>query len=53
MCPENPHKQQKGRLIDLTNSSDEEMVDNATRVHTVKVKTEKLDDDDFYRFNRL
>ena len=40
--------EQKGGLIDLTNSSDEEMVDDATRVHPVKVKTEELDDDDIF-----
>ena len=40
--------EQKGGLIDLTNSSDEEMVDNATRVHRVKVKTKELDDDDIF-----
>ena len=40
--------EQKGGLIDLTNSSDEEMVDDATRVHPVKVKTKELDDDDFF-----
>ena len=39
--------EQKGELIDLTNSSDEEMVDDAMRVHPVKVKTEELDDDVF------
>ena len=38
----------KGGLINLTNSSDEEMADNATRVHLVKVKTEDLDDDDIF-----
>ena len=40
--------EQKGELINLTNSSDEEMVDNATRVHPVKVKTKELDDDDVF-----
>ena len=39
--------EQKGDLIDLTNS-DEEIVDDATRVHPVKVKTEELDDDDIF-----
>ena len=38
--------EQKGGLINLTNSSDEEMV--ATRVHPVKVKTKELDDDDIF-----
>ena len=38
---------QKRGSIDLTNSSDEEMVEDATRVHPVKVKTEELDDDIF------
>ena len=40
--------EQKGELINLTNSSDEEMVDNAMKVHPVKVKTEELDDDDVF-----
>ena len=40
--------EQKGELIDLTNSSDEEMVDDATRVHPVKVKTKELDDDNIF-----
>ena len=40
--------EQKGELIDLTNSSDEEMVDDAMRVHPVKVKTEELHDDDIF-----
>ena len=40
--------EQKGGLIDLMNSSDEEMVDDATRVHPEKVKTEELDDDDIF-----
>ena len=40
--------EQKGGLINLANSSDEEMVDDATRVHPVKVKTKELDDDDIF-----
>ena len=40
--------EQKGELINLTNSSDEEMVHDATRVHPVKVKTKELDDDDVF-----
>ena len=40
--------EQNGGLINLTNSSDKEMVDDATRVHPVKVKTEELDDDDTF-----
>ena len=38
----------KGGLINLMNSSDEEMVDDATRVHPVKAKTKELDDDDIF-----
>ena len=45
---ETPQTEQKGELINLTNSSDEEMVDNATRVHLVKVKTKELNDDDIF-----
>ena len=40
--------EQKGGLINLANSSDEEMVDNATRVHPVKVKSKELDDEDIF-----
>ena len=36
--------EQKAGLINLANSSDED----ATRVHPVKVKTKKLDDDDIF-----
>ena len=45
---ESSQTEQKGELNDFTNSSDEEMVDNATRVHPVKVKTKELDDDDIF-----
>ena len=44
---EHSQTERKG-LINLTNSSDEDMVDDASRVHPVKVKTEELDDDDIF-----